>query len=137
MGREMPIHYISNATRRQADAIVIYNVKMVSKVDSDKIRKKFGSFFLGRKDERPEALKRYSIKNRVTPETKIRIDVLKLIAQRYRDSNQVALPFSVSASMIFFFIGPGLPSLMFNGFGSCFLYHPPIKTLREFKLGFL
>ena len=85
----MSIHYISNATKRQADAIVAYNVKMVNVADSKAIRKKFGTFFLGGKDQRPEALKPYSIKNRITPETKIRIDILKLLAQRYRDANQV------------------------------------------------
>ena len=93
MGREMSIHYISNATKRQADAIVAYNVKMVNVADSKAIRKKFGTFFLGGKDQRPEALKPYSIKNRITPETKIRIDILKLLAQRYRDANQVFLSF--------------------------------------------
>ena len=89
MGQEMSIHYISNATRRQADAIVAYNVKMVNVADSSAIRKKFGTFFLGGKDQRPEALKPYSIKNRITPETKIQIDILKLLAQHYRDANQV------------------------------------------------
>ena len=43
------------------------------------IRKKFGSFFLGGKDGRPEALKPFNIKNRVTAETRTRIDVLKLL----------------------------------------------------------
>ena len=51
------------------------------------IRKKFGSFFLGGKDGRPEALKPFNIKNRVTAETRTRIDVLKLLAQRYRAAN--------------------------------------------------
>ena len=88
MGKELSILFVSNATRRQADAIVTYNVKMVNIADSKAIRLKFGSFFLGGKDKRPDCLKPYSIKNRLTAETKIRISVLKLIAQRYRDSNQ-------------------------------------------------
>ena len=88
MGKELRIVFVQNATTRQADAIVTYNVKMSSVSDSKAIRDKFGSFFLGgRGDQRPPALKPYSIKNRVTPETKIRISLLKLLAQRYRDSN--------------------------------------------------
>lgn len=88
MGKEMGILFVQNATTRQPDAIVTYNVKMQFVADSKAIRTKFGSFFLGgRGDQRPEALKPFSIKNRVTPETKIRISVLKLIAKRYRDSN--------------------------------------------------
>ena len=51
------------------------------------IRDKFGSFFLGKKDGRPDNLRHVNIKNRVTPETKTRIDILKLLASRYRASN--------------------------------------------------
>lgn len=51
------------------------------------IRKKFGSFFLGGKDGRPKNLKEVNIKNRVTAETKTRIDILKLLAKRYREAN--------------------------------------------------
>ena len=56
-------------------------------LDFSLIRKKFGTFFLGRKDGRPEALLHVNIKNRVTPETRTRIDVLKILAQRYRTAN--------------------------------------------------
>ena len=51
------------------------------------IRKKFGSFFLGGKDARPKELRPINIKNRVTAETKTRVVILKLLAQRYRASN--------------------------------------------------
>ena len=87
MGKKLNIVFISNATKRVADAIITYNVKMLNVSDSKSIRTKFGSYFLGNKDRRPENMKPYSVKNRITPETKIRISVLKLIAQRYRDSN--------------------------------------------------
>ena len=87
MGKDLPAVFVSNATRRVPDAIVTYNVKMRNVADSKAIRDKFGSFFLGGKDKRPEAMKPYSVKNRVTPETNIRISILKLLAQRYRDSN--------------------------------------------------
>ena len=87
MGREMKILFVQNVTTRQADAVVAYSVKMLSVADSKAIRLKFGSFFLGGSDKRPTELKPYSIKNRITPETKIRISILKLMAKRYRDSN--------------------------------------------------
>ena len=87
MGREMNIVFIQNATTRQADAVIAYSVKMTTISDSKAIRDKFGSYFIGNVDRRPENLKPYSIKNRITAETKIRISILKLIAKRYRDSN--------------------------------------------------
>jgi len=49
--------------------------------------KKIGSYFSGGKDSRPSSLLSISIKNRVTPDTRIRISILKLMAKRYRDSN--------------------------------------------------
>ena len=91
LGHKGSIVFVQNATTRQPDAIVTYNVKMSTIAESKAIRTKFGSFFLGRKDQRPDALKPYSIKNRVTPETRVRINVLKLMAQRYRDSNPGSL----------------------------------------------
>ena len=87
IGRPGNIVFVQNATTKQPDAVVAYNVKVTSVAESKTIRDKFGSFFLGGTDKRPEELKPYSIKNRLTPETKIRISVLKLLAKRYRDSN--------------------------------------------------
>ena len=88
MGKPGNIVFIQNATTRQPDAVVAYNVKMTTVAESKAIRVRFGSFFVGGKgDQRPAKLKPYSIKNRVTPETKIRITVLKLLAKRYRESN--------------------------------------------------
>ena len=87
MGRELPILFVSNATKRYKDAEVTYNVKMVEMSDSKAIRRKFGSFFLGGKSTKPDFLKHISINNKVTPETNTRISVLKLLAKRYRDQN--------------------------------------------------
>ena len=47
MGKEMGIQFVQNATTRQPDAIVTYNVKMQSVTDSKTIPAKLGSFFLG------------------------------------------------------------------------------------------
>lgn len=90
MGRDYPIVFVKNGTYRHEGAEVTYNVQMTSVADSDAIRKKFGSFFLGGKKAKPESLSGISIKNFVTPDTRIRISVLKLIAQKYRDSNPKA-----------------------------------------------
>ena len=86
MGREMEIVVVQNATGRFADAAVKYSVKMANKSDSAAIRTKFGSFFIGG-DKRPERFKPYSIRNKVTPETKVRIEILKIFGKRYKDSN--------------------------------------------------
>ena len=87
MGREMPIVFVKNATTRQKDAEITYSVQMSDVSSSSAIRRKFGSFFLGGVDRRPEGLLHVNIKNRVTPETRIRISLLKLLAKRYRDAN--------------------------------------------------
>ena len=89
MGREYPIVVVHNSTRRVPDAEVTYTVRMARVEDSKAIRIKFGSFFLGGagNDRRPAALKGISIKNRVTPNTKTRISIMKLLASRYRTSN--------------------------------------------------
>ena len=88
MGRTFDIIFISNATSRiRVDAEVTYCVKMASVSECAAIRRKFGSFYLGGTDKRPEGLTSINIKNRVTPETKTRISVLKLMAKRYRNSN--------------------------------------------------
>ena len=87
MGRDLDIVVVQNATARHAGAEVKYCVKMRHVADSEAIHVKFGSFFLGQKDGRPPEFKKYSIRNRVTPETKVRIEILKLLASRYRASN--------------------------------------------------
>lgn len=87
MGRSMEIVVVQNATPRQKDSETVYNVRMASVDDSRAIRRKFGAFFRGSKDGRPDHFKNISVKNKVTPDTKIRISLLKLMAKRYKDSN--------------------------------------------------
>ena len=55
--------------------------------DSQEIRAKFGSFFVGGLDKRPDSLRSVSVSNKVTPGTQIRLMILKLMAKRYRASN--------------------------------------------------
>ena len=86
MGRSLSIVFVKNSTQRYEDAEITYSVQMSNVQDSRAIRTKFGSFFLGG-DKRPAEFKPYSVKNFVTPETRIRISLLKLLAKKYRESN--------------------------------------------------
>ena len=88
MGRRMKIVFVKNSTKRHEGAEVTYSVQMPSVEDSSSIRRKFGSFFLTGRDKRPDNLKGFSVKNFVTPETQIRISIMKLLAKKYRESNQ-------------------------------------------------
>ena len=87
MGKALKINFVKNSTKRHEGAEVTYSVQMSNVADSKAIRTKFGSFFLTGHDQRPDNLKAYSVKNFVTPETQIRITILKLLAKKYRDSN--------------------------------------------------
>ena len=87
MGRALPIVFVKNSTARRQDAEVTYSVQMASVENSRAIRRKFGSYFLTGVDKRPTPLKPFSVKNFVTPATRIRISVMKLIGKRYRESN--------------------------------------------------
>ena len=87
IGREVPIVVVHNATGRGRDAEVRYSVRLSTAAESQEIRSKFGSFFVGGQDRRPEALRGISISNKITPGTQIRIMILKLLAKRYTTSN--------------------------------------------------
>ena len=87
LGKSYPVIVVHNATGRNRDAEVRYSVRMEYASQSQEIRSKFGSFFAGGKDRRPEALKSISISNKVTPGTQIRIMIMKLLGKRYEASN--------------------------------------------------
>ena len=87
MGSERPIVFVQNATRKAKDAPAGYSVQMPSAAVSKEIRDKFGSFFFGRVDKRPPALKHVSIRHRVTVATPVRIAILRVFGQRYLASN--------------------------------------------------
>ena len=90
LGKELKIVVVHNATARSPGAEVRYSVQMELASSSQEIRSKFGSFFIGGQDRRPEALRSISISNRVTPGTQVRIMILKLLAKRYQSSNEGA-----------------------------------------------
>ena len=87
LGKDLKVVVVHNASGRR-EAEVRYSVKMECTAHSQEIRQKFGSFFIGGQDRRPEALRRISISNKVTPGTQIRIMILKLLAKRYLTSNK-------------------------------------------------
>ena len=89
MERDIPIIVVKNSTGKGKDAIPTYNVQLQKLGDSKEIRDKFGSFFVGGVgvDRRPSALKAISFKNRVTPETLVRVAILKVLGARYLASN--------------------------------------------------
>ena len=86
MGKKMDVVYVKNATARHKNAEVAYNVQMRHVADSKAIRDKFGAYFVGG-EHRPPHLKKFSVRNRVTPETKVRLAILQVIAKRYKTAN--------------------------------------------------
>ena len=88
LGREPPIVFVSNATSRRKGAINTYCVQMQNLAESKEIRDKFGSFFVGFGDLRPPALKTISIRNKVTAATNVRVNIMKLLGERWAASNK-------------------------------------------------
>ena len=87
MSRDVPIVVVKNGTGKGKDAITTYNVELKKLEDSKEVRDKFGSFFIGGGNLCPPDLKGISIRNRVTPATHTRYNILKVLAERYRKSN--------------------------------------------------
>lgn len=88
LGRDVGIVVVHNVTGRAPGSDVTYNVKLESVPDSRDVRAKFGSFFAGGQDRRPDFAKSISISNCVTRETRVRIAILKLFGQRYTSANE-------------------------------------------------
>ena len=86
MGSELSIVFVKNSTARHKDAEVKYTVIMRDVSSSQAIRDKFGSFFVGG-DKRPPEMKPFSVRNRVTPGTQVRIGILQVLGRRYKASN--------------------------------------------------
>ena len=90
LGKELSIQVVHNASGRAPGSEVRYSVRMEFAADSQEIRFKFGSFFVGGQDRRPEALRSISISNKITPGTQVRLMIMKLLARRYRSRNPEA-----------------------------------------------
>ena len=109
MGKTLPIVFVKNSTARHKNAEVKYTVRMKEISDSKAIRDKFGSFFFGSVDKRPANMKPYSVRNRVTPGTQVRIAVLQVLARRYKVSNpgskvQVSMIWPIVMVVLFSFV---------------------------------
>ena len=87
LDKELKVQVVHNASGRAAGSEVRYSVRMEYAADSQEIRSKFGSFFIGGQDRRPDALRSISISNNITPGTQIRLMILKLMARRYSTQN--------------------------------------------------
>ena len=87
LGRDVKIIFVKNITGKARDAVTRYQVKVESVAVSKEIRDKFALFFPGGKDVRPPHMKPYSIRVRLTHETRIRISILRVLGQHYHASN--------------------------------------------------
>ena len=87
--RDFKIVYIKNASGLDKEKPARYQVRMESVAESKEIRDRFGSYFLGRIDKRPQTLKdrKISINNRLTHESRVRLMVLRVLADHYLESN--------------------------------------------------
>lgn len=88
--QEFRIIVVHNVTGRGSSSPVTFSVRLDRVDDARMIRAKFSSFFSGGTDSRPASLQDVSVRNVLTKETRIRISILKLLGQRYQDSNQGA-----------------------------------------------
>ena len=80
--------YVSNPFRFQTNRQNLYNVQMDSIRSSKLIRDVFSGFFRGRKPATiPPPLKGVSIRNKITPNSKIRISFLHQFGSLYKESN--------------------------------------------------
>ena len=87
LGRAVPIVFIKNISGKAKDSIARYQVQMESVAISREIRDKFGTFFPKGKDSRPDPFKKISVRNRLTHETRVRFNIMKVLAQHWQASN--------------------------------------------------
>ena len=87
LNREVPIVFVQNATNKQRDTLSTYHVQVSDARLSGEIRLKFSGYFSKGQDLRPTALKKLSLRNRVTQETHVRISIMHLFGQRWTKSN--------------------------------------------------
>ena len=85
------VMYVANPFRFQTNRQNVYNVQMDSVSSAKRIRDVFSGFFRGRRPVNlPPPLKGVSIRNKVTPSTKIRISILHQLGSIYTETNQGA-----------------------------------------------
>ena len=87
MGFEHTCQFVQNSTGKGKDSKTLYKAKVKSAEVSREIRDRFGRYFAGGNDSRPESLRQITIRNCVTPATLGRVAILQLLGKRYRESN--------------------------------------------------
>ena len=87
LGREVKIIFVKNITGKGKDSPARYQVQVESVPISREIRDKFGTFFPGGKDSRPDPFKKVSVRNRLTHESRVRINIMRVLGQHWHASN--------------------------------------------------
>ena len=87
IGREVKVIFVKNITGKGKDSLSRYQVQLESATVSREIRDKFGTFFPGGKDSRPDPFKKVSVRNRLTHESRVRFTIMKILAQHWQASN--------------------------------------------------
>ena len=87
LGREVKVVFVKNITGKGKDSPARYQVQMESASISREIRDKFGTFFPNGKDSRPDPFKGVSVRNRLTHETRVRCNIMRVLAQHWHASN--------------------------------------------------
>ena len=87
LGREVKIIFVMNITGKGKDSPARYQVQVESVPISREIRDKFGTFFPGGKDSRPDPFKKVSVRNRLTHESRVRINIMRVLGQHWHASN--------------------------------------------------
>ena len=85
--RDVKVIFVKNITGKAKDSPSRYQVQVETATLSREIRDKFGTFFPKGKDERPDPFKGISVRNRLTHETRIRFNIMKILAQHWHASN--------------------------------------------------
>ena len=87
--RDFKIVFVKNASGPNKDKPARYQVRMESVAISKEIRDRYGSFFYGNSDKRPEALKKekVSIRARLTHESRVRLMIMRVLGEHYLESN--------------------------------------------------
>ena len=87
MDREIRVVFVKNISGKGKESPARYQVQVESVSISKEIRDKFGTFFPKSKDCRPPSFKKISVRNRLTHETRVRLNIMRVLAEHWLKSN--------------------------------------------------
>ena len=87
MDREIRVVFVKNISGKGKESLARYQVQVESVSISKEIRDKFGTFFPKSKDCRPPSFKKISVRNRLTHETRVRLNIMRVLAEHWLKSN--------------------------------------------------